>query len=81
MFIFLKARILRQRHTEFVDIRHYQSMLKDLQEDDTVPKEATNLVYLAVADSKNYIDSNIIYSIFQNAPNALMCTGFYMSKR
>ncbi|MEJ1237551.1 KUP/HAK/KT family potassium transporter [Chryseolinea sp. T2] len=68
MFIFLKARILRQRHTEFVDLRHYQSMLKDLQEDDTVPKEATNLVYLAVADSKNYIDSNIIYSVFRKRP-------------
>ncbi|HTF20489.1 MAG TPA: KUP/HAK/KT family potassium transporter [Chryseolinea sp.] len=68
MFIFLKARILRQRHTEFVDIRHYQSMLKDLQEDDTVPKEATNLVYLAVADSKNYIDCNIVYSIFRKRP-------------
>lgn len=68
MFIFLKARILRQRHTEFVDLRHYQSMLKDLQEDETVQKEATNLVYLAVADSKNYIDSNIIYSIFRKRP-------------
>lgn len=68
MFIFLKARILRQRHTEFVDLRHYQSMLQDLQEDETVPKEATNLVYLAVADSKNYIDSNIIYSIFRKRP-------------
>lgn len=68
MFIFLKARILRQRHTEFVDLRHYQSMLQDLQMDQTVPKEATNLVYLAVADSKNYIDSNIIYSIFRKRP-------------
>lgn len=68
MFIFLKARILRQRHTEFVDLRHYQSMLQDLQADETVPKEATNLVFLAVADSKNYIDSNIIYSIFRKRP-------------
>ena len=68
MFIFLKARILRQRHTEFVDLRYYQAMLQDLQEDETVPKEATNLVYLAVADSKNYIDSNIIYSIFRKRP-------------
>ncbi|MEP6735587.1 MAG: KUP/HAK/KT family potassium transporter [Chryseolinea sp.] len=68
MFILLKARILRQRHTEFVDLRHYEAMLKDLQEDITVPKEATNLVYLAVADSQKYIDSNIIYSIFRKRP-------------
>ncbi len=68
MFILLKARILRQRHTEFVDLRHYEAMLKDLQEDQTVPKEATNLVFLAVADSQKYIDSNIIYSIFRKRP-------------
>lgn len=68
MFILLKARRLRQRHTEFVDLRHYEAMLKDLQEDLTIPKEATNLVYLSVADSRRYIDSNIIYSIFKKRP-------------
>lgn len=68
MFVLLKARGLRQRHTEFVDLRHYESMLKDLQEDNTVPKESTNLVYLAVADSRRYIDSNIVYSIFKKRP-------------
>ena len=68
MFILLKARKLRQRHTEFVDLRHYEAMLKDLQEDTSISKEATNLVFLAVADSRRYIDSNIIYSIFKKRP-------------
>jgi KUP system potassium uptake protein len=68
MFVLLKARSLRQRHTEFVDLRHYETMLKDLQADLSVPKEATNLVYLSVADSRRYIDSNIIYSIFKKRP-------------
>jgi len=68
MFVLFKARRLRQRHTEFVDLRHYESMLKDLQDDIEIPKEATNLVYLAVADSRRYIDSNIIYSIFRKRP-------------
>lgn len=68
MFVLLKARKLRQQHTEFVDLRHYETMLKDLQEDNTIPKEATNLVYLAVADSRRYIDSNIVYSIFRKRP-------------
>lgn len=68
MFVLLKARRLRKRHTEFVDLRHYESMLKDLQEDESIPKEATNLVYLAVADSRRYIDSNIVYSIFKKRP-------------
>jgi KUP system potassium uptake protein len=68
MFILYKARSLRQRHTEFVDLRHYEAMLKDLQADPTIPKEASNLVYLSVADSRKYIDSNIIYSIFKKRP-------------
>lgn len=68
MFILLKARDLRQRHTEFVDLKHYESMLKDLQSDTSIPKEASNLVYLAVADSRRYIDANIVYSIFKKRP-------------
>jgi KUP system potassium uptake protein len=68
MFILLRARALRDRHTEFVDLKHYVTMIQDLQADKEVNKEATNLVYLAVADSKRYIDSNIIYSIFKKRP-------------
>jgi KUP system potassium uptake protein len=68
MYVLLRARRLRDRHTEFVDLKHYVGMLKDLQNDQTVPKEATNLVYLSVADSQRYIDSNIIYSIFKKRP-------------
>ncbi|MFN3840328.1 MAG: KUP/HAK/KT family potassium transporter [Cyclobacteriaceae bacterium] len=68
LFVQLRARKLRTRHTEFVDLKHYVEMIKDLQADETVPKEATNLVFLAVADSKRYIDSNIIYSIFRKRP-------------
>ena len=68
MYILLRARILRDRHTEFVDLKHYIPLLQDLQNDTSVPKEATNLVYMAVANSKRYIDSNIIYSIFKKRP-------------
>jgi KUP system potassium uptake protein len=68
MYILYKARGLRDLHTEFVDLKHYVPLIQDLQADTTIPKEATNLVYMAVADSKRYIDSNIIYSIFKKKP-------------
>ena len=68
MFTLLKARKLRDRHTEFVDLKHYVPLIQDLQNDTTIPKEATNLVYMCVADSNRYIDSNIIYSIFRKRP-------------
>jgi KUP system potassium uptake protein len=68
MFILLRARELRDRHTEFVDLKHYVQLIQDLQADTSMPREATNLVYMAMADSKRYIDSNIIYSIFKKRP-------------
>lgn len=68
MFILMRARELRDRHTEFVDLKHYVTLLEDLQADTSIPREATNLVYMSVADSKRYIDSNIIYSIFKKRP-------------
>jgi KUP system potassium uptake protein len=68
MFVLMKARRLRDRHTEFVNLKDYVGMIQDLQNDQTVPKEATNLVYMARADTKRYIDSNIIYSIFRKRP-------------
>ena len=68
MFILLKARKLRERHTDFVDLKHYVQMIQDLQADTSIPKESTNLVYMALADSKRQIDNNIIYSIFRKRP-------------
>ncbi len=68
MFTLVKARGLRDRHTEFVDLKHYIPMMQDLQADTSIHKEATNLVYMAVADSQRSIDSNIIYSMFKKRP-------------
>lgn len=68
MFILMRARMLRDRHTEFVDLKHYVPLIEDLQADISLPREATNLVYMSVADSKRYIDSNIIYSMFKKRP-------------
>ncbi len=68
MWILYKARQLRKKHTEFVPIKDYIPMLKDLMQDDSIQKEANNLVYLAMANDKSHIDSNIIYSIFRKRP-------------
>lgn len=76
LFVQMRARKLRTRHMEFVDLKHYVEMISDLQADTTIPKEATNLVYLAVADSKRFIDSNIIYSVFKKRPKRADCYWF-----
>lgn len=68
MRIFYEARKLRAIHTEFVEINDYITLLEDLMRDESIPKEATNLVYMCVANDKNHIDSNIVYSIFRKRP-------------
>lgn len=68
MWIFYEARKLRKKHTEFVEIKDYIDPLKDLMKDETIPKEANNLVFLSMANDKSHIDSNIIYSIFRKRP-------------
>ncbi len=68
MWIFYQARLLRKKHIEFVEIKDYIAPLKDLMHDETIAKEANNLVYLSMANDKSHIDSNIIYSIFRKRP-------------
>ncbi len=68
MWIFYQARLLRKKHIEFVEIKDYIAPLKELMQDDTIPKEANNLVYMSMANDKSHIDSNIIYSIFRKRP-------------
>jgi KUP system potassium uptake protein len=68
MFIIYHARKLRAKHLEFVEIKDYIEPLKDLMKDETIAKEANNLVYMSMANNKSHIDSNIIYSIFRKRP-------------
>lgn len=68
LFVWYKARNLRTSHLNYLEIEPYIPMLKELMNDDTVPKEATNLVYLAMSGDVKRIDSNIVYSIFRKRP-------------
>ncbi|HXH19721.1 MAG TPA: KUP/HAK/KT family potassium transporter, partial [Chitinophagales bacterium] len=68
MISFFNARKIKNRFTEFVDIEPYLPVIKDLSEDEKVPKYATNLVYLTSADFPHQIEQKIIYSILNKQP-------------
>jgi len=68
MVSFYNARKIKNRFTEFVDIDRYLPVIKDLSEDEKVPKYATNLVYLTSADFAHQIEQKIIYSILNKQP-------------
>jgi KUP system potassium uptake protein len=68
VFVLYNAQKIRDKHTRFVQLKDYIPILKDLQDDVTIPKEASHLVYLSMSDNKQLIDSNIMYSILRKKP-------------
>ena len=52
----------------FLKLENYLELFKDLRKDETVPKIATNLVYLIKANRKDQVESKVIYSIFSKQP-------------
>lgn len=68
MYVWFKARKIKNRYVEFVRLEHYIPKLQELSNDRTVPKFATHLVYLTSADNPKEIEHKIIYSILNRKP-------------
>lgn len=68
MWSWSTARKIRNRYVKFIEIADYFDIIKELSEDETVPKYASQLVYLTSANFSSEIESKIIYSILQKQP-------------
>ncbi|WP_121354367.1 KUP/HAK/KT family potassium transporter [Flavisolibacter nicotianae] len=68
MFVWFKARKIKNRYVEFVRLEHYIPKIQELSNDRSVPKYATHLVYLTSADNPKEIEHKIIYSILSKKP-------------
>lgn len=68
MFVWFKARKIKNRYVEFVRLDHYLPLLQELSNDMTVYKHATHLVYMTSADNPREIEHKIIYSILNRKP-------------
>lgn len=68
MWTWHTARRIRNRYVKFINIEDYYSILKELSEDETVPKYASQLVYLTSANFDSEVEAKIIYSILQKQP-------------
>lgn len=68
MFVWFRGRIIKKRFLIFTKISDYKELFIDLQKDKSVPKFATNLVFLSRANLKTDVESKIIYSVFQRQP-------------
>ena len=68
MFVWYNARIIKNKHLQFLKIKSYYQIISDLSADETIPKYSTNLVYLSKTDFKTDIENKIIYSIINKQP-------------
>ena len=68
MFGWYFGRKLKNRYVTFTDLYKYFDLFKDLSKDNSVPKYATNLVYVIKANRPDQVESKVIYSIFRKQP-------------
>jgi KUP system potassium uptake protein len=62
------GRKIKNRHISFISLGNYLELFKDLRNDKSVPKLASNLVYIIKANRKDQVESKVIYSIFEKQP-------------
>ena len=68
MYAWYRARSLKKGFLKFEKICDHSDILKDLHNDHSIPKFATNLVYLTRADYATDIEAKIMYSIINKQP-------------
>jgi KUP system potassium uptake protein len=68
MYIWYRARKIKNRYVEFVRVEDYVPKLEELSNDSSIPKYATHLVYLTSADNPKEIEHKIMYSVLSGKP-------------
>lgn len=68
MYIWYHGRNIKNSFIEFVKINNKLDVFKSLHSDESIPKIATNLVYITRADKSDEIESKILYSVFNKYP-------------
>jgi KUP system potassium uptake protein len=68
MWAWSLARRIKNRYVKFVEIDDYYPVITALSNDQTIPKFASQLVYLTSANFSSEIESKIMYSILQKQP-------------
>jgi len=68
MFIWNRGRLTKKQFTQFYPISDFTDLFKDIQKDNTLPRYASNLVYITRAEQSTDVERKVIYSIFNKQP-------------
>ncbi|MBS1795440.1 MAG: KUP/HAK/KT family potassium transporter [Acidobacteria bacterium] len=79
LYLFNRARVVRDGHYKTASLSVYRQMFEELIADESVPIEASNLVFMtrkSRSDQSDHIDNRVIYSIFQKKPKRALVYWF-----
>jgi KUP system potassium uptake protein len=68
MYVWYNGRKIKNRLMEFVKLSDTIQVLRSLQDDTTITKFATNVVYITKANNKTEIESTVVYSLINKQP-------------
>ena len=68
MYIWYRASNIRRKYLKFKKLSDYYDIIRDLKADETIPKYATNLVFIRQSDSDDMVEDKLIYSIINKQP-------------
>ncbi|MDP4282558.1 MAG: KUP/HAK/KT family potassium transporter [Bacteroidota bacterium] len=68
MWVWFNGRKIKNSFIEFIKVDQYYDVIKELSHDQSIPKYATNLVFLTKANKSTDVESKIIYSILNKQP-------------
>lgn len=82
MYAWYNGRRIKRKYTTYDQVDDsYLQKISDISDDTTIPKTATNLVYITSANNKNAVESKITYSLFKKFPKRADTYWFVRIKR
>lgn len=68
MFVWVSARRIRSCYLDVKKLSDYYSIISAIKADDSIPKYASNLIYVNHSSAEGYVDDKLIYSIINKQP-------------
>lgn len=68
MFVWVSAKKIRQRYMSTKRLADYYKIISDIKTDESIPKYASNLVYVNHAHKDGLVDDKLLYSIINKQP-------------
>lgn len=68
MYVWVRAIKIRQDYISTKPLNEYYQIISDIKADESIPKYASNLVYVNHADKEGSVDDKLLYSIINKQP-------------